>query len=93
MGLSFAGLDIGIVVLVLILTAMTDAMHAVYVRSVIAVEPFRAATLRSLIGAINAIAIIQYTHNATYLIFAIIGSWIGSYASVAYAHRKKNRNK
>ena len=36
---------------------------------------------------LSAFAVISYTENALYVVFAALGSWLGAFASVTWLHR------
>lgn len=65
-------------------TAATDAAYVQFTASVASRLRFKAATWSSLWYLLSAFAVISYTRNWVYLIFAAIGSWIGAFASVTW---------
>jgi hypothetical protein len=72
---------------VLVTTAITDAA---YVRFTIAVADRRrlaASNWGGLLYLLSAFAVISYTHNWIYVVFAAAGSWIGGYLSVTLLQR------
>jgi uncharacterized membrane protein YfcA len=71
-----------VALLVFLLTAVMDALHAVYTKAVASNQAGRAATFGSVIYLISGFAVIQYTQNHVYLVFMVLGSWIGVYLSV-----------
>jgi hypothetical protein len=70
-------------------TAMTDAVYVLFNAAVMARRPARAASWSSLWYLLSAFAVISYTGNPIYAIFAAAGSWIGAYFSVSWL---KNRS-
>jgi len=67
-------------------TAATDAVYVLFTSSVIARRRFAAATWSSVWYMLSSFAVISYTNNWVYVIFAAIGSWLGAYASMTYLH-------
>ena len=45
-----------------------------------------AASWSSIWYLLSSFAVISYTNNWVYVLFAAIGSWIGAYASMTYLH-------
>ena len=68
-------------------TAATDAVYVMFNAAVTARRPSRAASWSSLWYLLSAFAVISYTGNSIYVIFAATGSWIGAYLSVRYLNR------
>jgi hypothetical protein len=69
---------------VLASTATTDAVYVMFNAAVMARRPARAANWSSLWYVLAAFAVISYTGNPIYLLFAAGGSWIGAYLSVLW---------
>ena len=67
---------------VFILTMAMDALHAIYTKAIASNQAGRAASFGSVIYLISGFAVIQYTANHFYLIFVVLGSWMGTYLSV-----------
>ena len=72
---------------VLISTAATDAVYVMFTSSVIARKRVSAATWSSIWYLLSSFAVISYTENWVYVVFAAVGSWIGAYASMTFLHR------
>jgi len=72
---------------VVVATALTDAVYVFFSAAVVARHPARAATWSSLWYLLSAFAVINYTQNALYVAFAMLGSWLGAYASVEWLRR------
>ncbi len=70
-------------------TATTDAVYVMFNAAVMARRPARAASWSSLWYLLAAFAVISYTGNPIYVLFAATGSWIGAYFSVSWL---KNRS-
>jgi len=72
---------------VLASTAATDAIYVMFTASVAARRPARAATCSSLWYLLAAFAVISYTGNPIYVLFAAGGSWLGAFTSVNWLIR------
>lgn len=71
---------------VLASTAVTDAVYVMFTASVARRRRFAAASWSSVWYLISSFAVISYTRDWTYVVFAALGSWIGAYASVSLLH-------
>jgi len=67
-------------------TAATDAVYVMFTSSVIARRRIAAASWSSVWYLLSSFAVISYTNNWVYVLFAAVGSWIGAYASMTYLH-------
>ena len=65
-------------------TAATDAVYVMFNAAVTARSPSRAASWSALWYLLSAFAVISYTGNSIYVVFAATGSWIGAYFSVRW---------
>ena len=74
-------------VAVILATAATDAVYVMFTSSVIARKRVSAATWSSVWYLLSSFAVISYTENWVYVVFAAVGSWIGAYASMTFLHR------
>ena len=63
-------------------TATTDAVYVLFNAAVMARRPSRAASWSSVWYLLSAFAVISYTGNPVYVMFAAAGSWIGAFCSV-----------
>jgi hypothetical protein len=72
---------------VVLATAATDAVYVMFTSAVVARKRVPAATWSSIWYLLSSFAVISYTDNWIYVVFAAIGSWIGAYASITYLHR------
>ena len=72
---------------VVLATAATDAVYVMFTSSVVARKRVHAATWSSIWYLLSSFAVISYTENWVYVIFAAIGSWIGAYVSMTVLHR------
>ncbi|HVZ10748.1 hypothetical protein [Rhodopila sp.] len=75
--------------LVVLATAGTDAVYVMFTSAVAAKRRVPAATWSSIWYLLSAFAVINFTSNWIYVVFAAIGSWVGAYASMTFLHRPK----
>ena len=71
---------------VIIATALTDAVYVMFTSSVIARKRVAAANWSALWYTLSSFAVISYTNNWVYVVFAAVGSWIGAYVTMTYLH-------
>jgi uncharacterized membrane protein YhaH (DUF805 family) len=71
---------------VIVATALTDAVYVMFTSAVVARRRIPAATWSSIWYLLSSFAVISYTNNWLYVVFAAIGSWIGAYASMTFLH-------
>ncbi len=69
-------------------TAGTDAVYVMFTAAVTARRRSVAASWSSLWYLLSAFAVINYTGNPVYVIFAAMGSWIGAYGAVTWLAKK-----
>ena len=79
-----ASLDPWIALGVVAATALTDAICVLYTSSVVHRRDLAAANWGSLTYMLSAFAVISFTNNSTYVVFAALGAWIGTYATMKY---------
>ena len=72
---------------VMLATAATDAVYVMFTSAVVARKRMPAATWSAIWYLLSSYAVISYTENATYVVFAALGSWIGAYVSLTFLHR------
>jgi hypothetical protein len=72
---------------VIVATAATDAVYVMFTSAVVAKKRFPAATWSSIWYMLSSFAVISYTENWVYVLFAAVGSWIGAFASMTFLHR------
>jgi hypothetical protein len=72
---------------VLFATAATDAVYVMFSSAIAARKRLPAATWSSVWYLLSSFAVISYTQNWVYVVFAAIGSWVGAYASMTFLHR------
>ncbi len=80
-----------IAISIFLLTAVMDALHAVYTKAISDSKPALAATSGSVIYLISAYAVIQYTQNLWYLLFMVAGSWVGTYSTMVYKQKIRKK--
>jgi hypothetical protein len=68
-------------------TALTDAIYVLFSAAVASRHRLRAANWSALWYLLSAFAVISYTQNATYVLFAAAGSWLGAFASMTWLKR------
>jgi hypothetical protein len=64
---------------VVVSTATTDAVYVLFNAAVSERRRIRAASWSSIWYLLSAFAVISYTQNARYVVFAATGSWIGAF--------------
>jgi uncharacterized membrane protein YfcA len=72
---------------VVLTTAATDAVYVFFTASVSARRRLAAASWSSVWYLLSSFAVITYTKDWVYVLFAAVGSWIGAYASMTLLHR------
>ena len=83
----FARIDPLVACGVLLATAATDAIYVLFTSAVAAGRRIPAATWSSLWYLLASFAVINYTKDWIYVLFAAVGSWIGAYVSMTYLRR------
>ena len=76
---------------VIVSTAATDAVYVMFNAAVSARRPAKAASWSGLWYLLSAFAVISYTGNPIYALFAACGSWIGAFCSVLWLNRSDAR--
>ena len=72
-------------------TAATDAAYVMFNAAVAARRRVPAANWSAFWYLLSAFAVISYTENAFYVVFAAIGSWLGAFASMTWLVRPAHR--
>src|ERR1700691_6569028 len=70
-------------------TAGTDAVYVMFTAAVTSRRRGLAATWSSVWYLLSAFAVINYTGNPVYVVFAALGSWVGAYLSVSWLNREQ----
>jgi hypothetical protein len=68
-------------------TATTDAVYVLFNAAVSDRRRVRAASWSAIWYLLSAFAVISYTQNAIYVLFAATGSWIGAFCAVTWLKR------
>jgi hypothetical protein len=71
-------------------TATTDAVYVLFTSAVSARRRIAAANWSSLWYLLSAFAVISYTTNAYYVLFAALGSWLGAFGAVSWLRRNRS---
>lgn len=82
----------GIAIGVLASTAATDAVYVMFTAAVAARRRSVAASWSSLWYLLAAFAVISYTGNPVYVVFAAVGSWLGAFGAVTWLGRADLRS-
>jgi uncharacterized membrane protein YhaH (DUF805 family) len=69
-------------------TAVTDAAYVFFNAAVAARRRIWAANWSGIWYLLSAFAVINYTQNAVYVVFAALGSWVGAFCSVTLLRRR-----
>lgn len=80
--MDLPSLDPFIAVGVVASTAVTDAAYVFFNAAVSARRRFAAASWSSAWYMLSAFAVISYTSNWAYVLFAALGAWIGGFLSI-----------
>jgi len=73
---------------VLASTAATDAAYVFFNAAVSGRRRVWAANWSAIWYLLSAFAVISYTENAIYVLFAATGSWLGAFVSVTWLRRE-----
>lgn len=80
------GIDPLLALGVVLATAATDAVYVMFTSAVVARRRVPAATWSSIWYVLSSFAVISYTNNWVYVVFAAVGSWLGAYATMTFLH-------
>jgi hypothetical protein len=80
------GIDPLIALGVFAATATTDAVYVMFTSAVIARRSLAAANWSATWYLLSSFAVLNYTSNWVYVLFAAAGSWTGAYLSVTFLH-------
>src|SRR5262250_465935 len=69
-------------------TAATDAAYVFFNAAVSGRRRVWAANWSAIWYLLSAFAVISYTENAIYVLFAATGSWLGAFVSVTWLRRE-----
>jgi uncharacterized membrane protein YhaH (DUF805 family) len=73
---------------VLLATAATDAVYVMFTGAVVNRKRLSAANWSALWYLLSSFAVISYTENWVYVVFAGVGSWIGAFISLTVQNRR-----
>lgn len=76
---------------VVLSTAATDAVYVMFNAAVSDRRRFSAASWSSIWYLLSAFAVISYTSNWLYVLFAALGSWSGGFLSITVLSRMTAR--
>jgi uncharacterized membrane protein YhaH (DUF805 family) len=71
---------------VVLATAATDAVYVRFTSAIVGRKRFSAANWSGLWYLLSSYAVISYTNNWIYVLFAAAGSWIGAFVSLTFLH-------
>jgi uncharacterized membrane protein YhaH (DUF805 family) len=83
-GLRLMGLNPLIAIGVVVSTTTTDAVYVLFNAAVSERRRLRAASWSGIWYLLSAFAVISYTQNTIYVLFAATGSWIGAFCAVTW---------
>jgi hypothetical protein len=67
-------------------TALTDAVYVLFTNAVVKRRRLPAATWSSVWYLLSSFAVISYSNEWVYVLFAATGSFIGAYVTMTYLH-------
>jgi uncharacterized membrane protein YhaH (DUF805 family) len=73
-----------VAICVVVSTATTDAVYVLFNAAVSDRRRVRAASWSAVWYLLSAFAVISYTQNVIYVLFAATGSWIGAFCAVTW---------
>ncbi len=69
-------------------TAVTDAAYVLFTAAVAGRRRLAAANWSGIWYLLSAFAVISYTKDPVYIVFAAAGSWLGAFATVTWLKRR-----
>lgn len=72
---------------VVVATAATDAVYVLFSSAIAARRRFAAANWSSFWYLLSSFAVINYTQNWAYVVFAAAGSWLGAFATMTFLRK------
>jgi hypothetical protein len=88
----FRIIDARVALGVILATGLTDAVYVMFTASVAARRRVAAASWSSSWYLLSSFAIISYTSNWAYVIFAAVGSWIGAFLTITLLRHRSEAN-
>jgi hypothetical protein len=80
------GIDPLLALGVIAATAASVSVYVMFTSSVVVRRRVPAATWSSIWYVLSSFAVISYTNNWVYVVFAAVGSWIGAYITMTFLH-------
>jgi uncharacterized membrane protein YhaH (DUF805 family) len=71
---------------VVVATACTDAVYVLFTNAVVRRRRLPAASWSSIWYLLASFAVINYTENWLYVVFAAAGSFVGAYITMSFLH-------
>jgi uncharacterized membrane protein YhaH (DUF805 family) len=71
---------------VVVATACTDAVYVLFMNAVVRRRRLPAASWSSVWYLLASFAVINYTENWLYVVFAAAGSFVGAYITMSFLH-------
>lgn len=90
--MNLSAIDPWIALGVVAATAITDAVCVMYTSAVVHRRDLATANWGSLTYMLSAFAVISFTTHWFYVVFASLGAWVGSYASMKYLRWRASRS-
>lgn len=88
---SISSVDPLLAAAVFVFTAATDTVYVLFNAAIVARRRIAAANWSAGWYLLSAFAVISYTQEWIYVVFAAIGSWVGAYLTVAWLHTRESR--
>lgn len=88
---SISSVDPLLAAAVFVFTAATDTVYVLFNAAIVARRRIAAANWSAGWYLLSAFAVISYTQDWIYVVFAAIGSWVGAYLTVAWLHGRETR--
>jgi hypothetical protein len=89
---TLAAIDPWIALGVVAATALTDGVCVLYTASVAHRRDVAAANWGAMTYMLSAFAVISFTSNPAYVVFAAFGAWLGTYATMKYLRWRSARD-
>jgi hypothetical protein len=90
-GIDLPAIDPWIALGVVTATMLTDAVCVMYTAAVVHRRDLATANWGALTYMLSAFAVISFTSHWFYVVFAALGAWIGTYASMKYLRWRTSR--
>jgi uncharacterized protein YneF (UPF0154 family) len=87
----FEGMNVWVGIVVFVFYFFFDGLYVLYFKSVEKNLPARAATIGSIMYAINAYGVVSYSHDWRYVFFLIAGAWLGTYITVKWTKNRETK--